>query len=247
MKLLIDIGNTHTHIGYWHSSRVINCRIIKTESLLKNLDNLSYKSLEDIYLVSVISPEKHKRILKKLASYTKTSITEIRSSKKFMGVTNGYINPRQLGNDRWACIVGLSLKYKKSLCIVDCGTAISIDFVKNRLKHAGGYILSGFSGYSSSFSYAHHLKNLKLFLPKSNKKKFTIAKSTREAILEGYSSMIISTVEKSYKEFSASQIKKPILIIGGGYGETVSKRISIRNIYEPNLVLKSLGSIANHS
>ena len=95
-----------------------------------------------------------------------------------------------------------------------------------------------------SFTNLHNLKNIKLKNINSIKN-FKPSKSTNEAILEGYILMVTSAIEKLYKDFSIQQVKKPLLIIGGGYGQIISKSLSVKNKYEPDLVLKCLGLIAD--
>ena len=40
-----------------------------------------------------------------------------------------------------------------------------------------------------------------------------------------------------------TQKRLPKLLISGGYGKIVSKKLSMKNEYEPNLVLNSIGLI----
>lgn len=245
MKLLIDVGNSKTKMGIWNYGRLLNVSLSETKNILKNISNYKTKRINGIYITSVISSKENKKIITYIEKNFKIKPHQIKSTKSMLGVNNGYIKPTKLGDDRWCTIVGLYKLYKKPLLIVDSGTAITLDCVNNNGKHLGGYILSGSDGYQSSFTNSYNLKSIKL--KNINPiKKFKPSKSTDEAILEGYVLMVTSAIEKLYKNFSAQQTKKPLLIIGGGYGQIISKRLSIKNKYEPNLVLRCLGLIANH-
>tara|TARA_Y100000816_G_scaffold291109_1_gene281485 strand:- start:571 stop:1311 length:741 start_codon:yes stop_codon:yes gene_type:complete len=244
MRLLIDIGNTHTALGFWANSTLSNIITIETKYFSKVLSKLKNKPIKEIFLTSVIAKNILVRIKKNLIRETSAKITEIKSTSKLLNVTNGYDSPGKLGNDRWVSIVGLFLQYKIPLYIVDCGTAISIDCVNHRGSHIGGFILSGTKGYSKSFIDANNLKTIKLVNSQSNIK-FKPAKNTKNAISEGYALMIISAIERSYFNFSKQIKTKPLLVISGGYGEFISKKISIKNKYHPNLVLKCLGLISD--
>ncbi|HEB58742.1 MAG TPA: type III pantothenate kinase [Gammaproteobacteria bacterium] len=59
------------------------------------------------------------------------------------GVTNGYTEPAQLGIDRWAALVGAHSLGPANYCIVDAGTAVTVDFLDARGHHHGGLILPG--------------------------------------------------------------------------------------------------------
>ena len=246
MKLLFDIGNTYTNIGYWNRSSLTNPKNIATKNLEGEISKFQNKLINEIYLTSVILPKTLQKIKKQINNDIGSNITEIKSNRKLLNVTNGYRIPEKLGNDRWVSAVGMYLTYKSSLCILDCGTAISIDFINDNGKHVGGFIFSGPHGYSASFGFANNLKNIKLPPMTLSQKKITPSKSTEEAISDGYVLMILSAIERTYKDYSQKLKKKPLLLITGGYGEIISRKLSLKNSYIPNLVLKSLGVISDH-
>lgn len=59
------------------------------------------------------------------------------------GVTNGYDEPARLGVDRWLAMLAAFHRFGGELCIVQAGTAITIDIISSDGHHAGGYILPG--------------------------------------------------------------------------------------------------------
>ena len=59
------------------------------------------------------------------------------------GVSNGYRDPGQLGVDRWLAMIGAWQQLKGPLCVIDCGTAITIDGVDGNGVHIGGMIAPG--------------------------------------------------------------------------------------------------------
>ena len=185
MKLLIDIGNSNIAIGLWHNSRLSSVKTMISDDLFNILKEKYKKDVSEILITSVINKQENKLIKVKLKKMFKCKITQIKSSSRLLGVTNGYDKPTQLGDDRWVIIVASYHQYKKPLVIIDCGTAISIDCVNDSGRHLGGYILSGFDAYSKSFFNAERLKNIRLRENKTNKK-LLYAKSTGEAMLSGY-------------------------------------------------------------
>ncbi|MET0291440.1 MAG: type III pantothenate kinase [Steroidobacteraceae bacterium] len=60
-------------------------------------------------------------------------------------LVNAYREPWRLGADRWAALIGArALTHGKSpLCVVDIGTAMTVDFVSADGRHRGGYIVPG--------------------------------------------------------------------------------------------------------
>lgn len=60
------------------------------------------------------------------------------------GVRNGYMNPAQLGSDRWAALIGTrALLGHRAALIAVCGTATTIDLLTTDGEFAGGAIMPG--------------------------------------------------------------------------------------------------------
>ncbi|MEZ5583699.1 MAG: type III pantothenate kinase [Candidatus Competibacteraceae bacterium] len=59
------------------------------------------------------------------------------------GVRNAYPNPGQMGVDRWVAMIGARALTKRACCVVDCGTAITIDALATDGRHLGGVIFPG--------------------------------------------------------------------------------------------------------
>lgn len=66
-----------------------------------------------------------------------------RSAVSGAGVRNGYSDPAQLGVDRWLAICAAYARYRTRLCVVDAGTATTIDIVDSGGEHQGGLIMPG--------------------------------------------------------------------------------------------------------
>ncbi len=59
------------------------------------------------------------------------------------GVSNAYAIPAQMGVDRWVAMIGARAKLGHSCCIVDCGTAVTVDALTAEGQHLGGVIFPG--------------------------------------------------------------------------------------------------------
>ena len=243
-RLLIDIGNTQIKIGIWSENGLIKCSKCNQKNFRKVIGKYKSTNFEQVVYVSVVSNHLENSINNYLEKTFCIKPVRIKSSSSLLGVKNGYKYPSRLGDDRWCSIVGSYNLFKKPLILVDCGTAISIDCVDSKARHHGGYILSGFDGYRSSFDQAYHLKNIKDY----KIKKFTktsIAKETNQAIISGYIMMVNTVVERTYKDFSAKIKIKPIIIVTGSYGKEILSYSSLKLKHEPDLVLKSIGLISD--
>jgi len=65
------------------------------------------------------------------------------ASSSCRGVTNGYTMPSRLGIDRWLAVIAAFHAVEGPCCVVDCGTAITVDLVDAGGMHKGGFILPG--------------------------------------------------------------------------------------------------------
>lgn len=70
-----------------------------------------------------------------------------------LGVINSYHQPESLGADRWAAMVGARALMDGALCVVDCGTAVTIDALDATGVFRGGVILPGLSLMRSSLRH----------------------------------------------------------------------------------------------
>lgn len=59
------------------------------------------------------------------------------------GVRNGYLEPRQLGVDRWLAVLAAWGRHRGALCVVDAGTAVTVDALDAGGRHLGGLIVPG--------------------------------------------------------------------------------------------------------
>lgn len=68
------------------------------------------------------------------------------------GLRNGYRDPAQLGVDRWLAMLGAFRPGRGACCIVDAGTAITVDLVDAGGDHRGGFIMPGFALLAASLA-----------------------------------------------------------------------------------------------
>lgn len=66
-----------------------------------------------------------------------------RSARQLAGVINAYESPGMLGVDRWLALVAGYNSCGCACVVVDCGTAITVDFVDSCGQHLGGLIAPG--------------------------------------------------------------------------------------------------------
>ncbi len=67
----------------------------------------------------------------------------LHASATAAGVRNAYREPGQLGDDRWAALIGARAGEPGRVCVIDCGTALTLDVLDAQGQHQGGLIVPG--------------------------------------------------------------------------------------------------------
>ncbi|MEC4750147.1 type III pantothenate kinase [Methylomicrobium sp. Wu6] len=80
------------------------------------------------------------------------AVLEAKSEAQAFGVTNAYLQPEKLGVDRWLALLAARRHYTLPVCIVDCGTAITVDLLDESGRHLGGMICPGLELMKKSLS-----------------------------------------------------------------------------------------------
>jgi type III pantothenate kinase len=96
-----------------------------------------------VLVASVLAGDAEKTVSTRLRS-AGCRVWFARSRGELDGLKSAYTQPEALGVDRWlAMLGGLQRKRGAPFCVVDAGSALTIDFVDGGGAHLGGYILPG--------------------------------------------------------------------------------------------------------
>lgn len=66
-----------------------------------------------------------------------------RATARSGDLVNSYTDPQRMGVDRWLAMVAARARCRERLCVVDAGSALTIDLVAADGRHEGGYIIPG--------------------------------------------------------------------------------------------------------
>jgi type III pantothenate kinase len=153
------------------------------------------------------------------------------SSAYAYGVTNSYARPESLGIDRWLGMLAAFGDYADEVCIVDCGTAITIDVVSKTGHHLGGLIAPGLRMMTKALVADTAL--LQEVLPSAPK---MLATETRQAIASGTVMAAVGLIEGSVSRWAPSAR----LIMTGGDASIVAEALSLNHTLDPLLVFRGL-------
>jgi len=149
MKLLLDIGNTTVTwavatdeeigpVGWFDHGQGKQSIDELVESAWSALD-----SVATVVAVNVAGERIASMIDDYVASRWARTPRYVQVSTHAFGVSNAYRHAADLGADRWVAMIAAYNRHKTAVCVVDCGTAITLDVVDDTGQHRGGLILPG--------------------------------------------------------------------------------------------------------
>ena len=245
--LLIDVGNTRLKWGSLSRGRIERTGSIRLEVLHESgfsaLTTRLPRSPETILVSNVAGPGFAARLASVLGIHCNVEVHFARSEKSACGVINSYRQPRLLGVDRWVAMIGARAESPSAWCIVDAGTAVTIDALDRTGRHLGGQIIPGLHAMAQALeSDTSDIggaggtgrdpgAGLELF-----------ASTTRQAVRNGSLSAICGAVERAVRAMRRGGHRTRIVLTGGD-ASRILKQLDGKALHCPHLVLQGLAFI----
>ncbi len=243
MKLLVDIGNTRVkwacgggktlsgHDGFFYAPDTIS------ELLAKNWQVLSKP--EQVYIASVADFS----ITEKIRDFTSgawslephVAVTE----KERDGLKNAYSDVRSMGVDRWLAMLSAWNKFGAPVCVIDYGTAVTVDVILEGGQHIGGFILPGLTMTTDALIKDTH----QIHVDNETSPKLEFGCSTSECIKNGFVFALAGLIDRCVKKISIEKGAELLLVITGGGAEQALPLLHGKYFHEPHLVLEGLNLI----
>jgi len=251
MKLWLDAGNTRLmwqlyqgkkliaqgnliHAGDFKSAVFILADKLQT---FANLNEIAF-----IGLASVLNPA----TLSELELACKESLglepSNALVTRELKGVVCAYKDLSKLGVDRWLALVAAFNQRKAAVCVVDCGSAITIDMVNNAGEHIGGFILPGLN--MSIRALLGQTQSVR-FDGESKSNVLSLGRDTASAVLNGVLLQAQSSVKEACRIFEKECLNgvasdSSCLFITGGDADKVLEGLSYDFVKQDDLVIRGL-------
>lgn len=162
------------------------------------------------------------------------------------GVRNQYLNPAQLGSDRFAAVIGAHALFPhKNLVVATCGTATTIDAVDADGLFVGGMILPGLGLMASSLAKnTAQLPQVALHASASQ----PFADHTDAAIVSGCLAAQAGAIERAVAAHARAHTDAEVCcILAGGAADLIAPHLSVAYQRVDNLVLIGLHTVATQT
>lgn len=238
-SLLVDLGNTSLKWGWVKQGQLsqVENSAHKGQGLATLLDK-HWSHLpppESVRVVAVADAALCDEFQRWVARHWQKATQFMGTGRRAAGVVCGYRDPARLGVDRWAAIIAAHRHYPDGVCVVDCGTAITLDVVGRKGRHLGGYIIPGFSLMQDSLVRGTAIADC-TEVPSGEE----WGDDTSTAISLGSRKAVAALVEQSVERLQAAGVCDPGLLLTGGDRGEVSALIELAHDLNENLVLEGL-------
>ena len=246
MLLAIDAGNSNILAGVFKDDRLVYDWRLLTEArktadeygiMFQNLfssANLKLEETEAVVIACVIPP-----LLGTLEEISRKYFHRepfVIDAGVTTGITVLYENPGEVGADRIVNAAAGYEKYRKSLIIIDLGTATTFDCISERGEYLGGAIAPGIMISSEAlFSKTSKLPRVELVKPEKAIGKNTVS-SMQAGIIFGYVGLIDGMVNRIKKEMGGD----PMVVATGGLAPVIASESETIDAVDTYLTLEGL-------
>lgn len=239
MNLAIDIGNTRTKIGVFQNGALEYEQAFENGAQDYLLEIATNHRVKNIILSTVASGLNH-LIRQELERHC--YVLELDAATP-LPIRNLYQTPETLGKDRLAAIVGAYALWPGQHClVVDAGTCITYDFLRQDGAFLGGNIAPGIGLRLK----AMHTFTARLPLVPRGEVVEWVGRSTEEALRNGAQLGALLEIE-GFIRYCQSRFGDIRVLFTGGDADFFAKNMKSQIFVHQNLVLLGLNQILNHN
>lgn len=228
MRLLADIGNSRVQWTLANGDHLEPAAYATHDECARAWHHLQPDSA---HYCSVASADVTAAVL---AALPRLEWLRLEAVERAGGVINGYACPAELGDDRWAALLGARVRYpEQNVVIVDAGTAVTVDALAASGQHVGGAIIAGYRAQRAGLS------EMAPALPRTGGHISVPARNTLDALATGGYLGLAGAIERVARALGAELGEWKGLLTGGD-ARSLSLLLDAEWIHEPMLTLRGL-------
>lgn len=189
--------------------------------------------LDHIWISSVASPSAEQELASVLRGRWGVEPWFARAQARTGDLRNSYADPKRMGVDRWLAMLAARNRERGRFCVVDAGSALTIDFVGADGGHEGGYIIPG----SALMERALLLDTDRVRFDEAAEYSLSPGRSTAEAVRHGIALAQAGAVVMALQQAGTEPVA---LLYCGGAGELLMQLVGRGGVWVPDLVFEGL-------
>jgi len=156
-------------------------------------------------------------------------------------VRNGYVDPDRLGVDRWLAMIGARAGMSGALCVVDCGTALTVDAVDTEGLHLGGWIAPGIGVMQGLLLETTHGVHMDTVVESGTG---IFGRDTTACVRAGTCQAAAGLVFQALSLQQTMTGEVPRCVVTGGDASVLLPLLPPNTVHIPELVLRGIAAVA---
>lgn len=244
MKLLLDVGNTAVK---WAS--ITNAGPDSPERFVHRAGNIAaladaawsrLQPADKVLIASVAGKDKDTALADWFLAHWRLQPVFLHATASACGVTNAYTDPETLGVDRWAAMLAAHREYPGNVCVVDCGTAVTLDLVTAVGGHRGGLILPGLEILQQQLLQNTAQLRMSGMRPVTT----PLADTTTAGVSAGAVYLLAAAIDRCVADMRAEQGAGIDIVVTGGDAGRILPLLQGNAYHAENLVLSGIAMLA---
>ncbi len=248
MILVVDIGNTRIKWAYVSGRRLID----PGEAVHKRIPAAALESLAkaapgrpDRVVAVDVAGEGFVSAFTEMVKQRWGRVPEFVTTEHHgHGVRCAYADPSRMGSDRWVALIAGFRLARGAACVIDAGTAVTLDAVDPRGRHLGGLILAGPKVIATALDRQTSGIGETGGRTRPARGADVLGTSTDEAVARGAMLGLAGALDRAVSAVAGELDERPPVYLTGGDATGLSSWLETRCEYRPHLVLEGLGCIA---
>ncbi len=236
--LQLDVGNSSTK---W---RLVNAAAIIDRGSYRRDDESAQKrllhcadTLDHIWIASVATPAAEAALAALLQAQWGIAPWFARTQASTGNLHSSYEKPSRMGVDRWLAMLGAREREPGRVCVIDAGSALTIDRVSATGQHEGGYIIPG----AALMERALLLDTDRVRFDEEAGYALAPGTSTATAVRHGIALAQAGAVTLALDQVMGEPVA---LLFCGGAGEALMQLVDRGGQWLPDLVFEGLEAMA---
>lgn len=239
MQLLLDIGNTRIKWGALDGGALAATGELRGESPFEALAR-ELETPAAIWVASVRDDAFEAGLAAAIkACWPETPVHWPRTRAEGYGVACAYPEPETMGVDRWLALLAARRITGEPVCVVDAGSAVTLDALDPLGRHLGGLILPGL-GMARRLM---HERTARVRVAEDYRPRWW-TDNTSDALNSGTHWAVVCLLERFRAETEQRLAARCGLVLTGGDAPAIMASLAEPGRHEPHLVLKGLAVMA---